>query len=126
MIAEALRAGSRRAANESSLHGVSPKPARRRRDRRAANFRLLRKAGEAASPDCPGARPGSHATSICPAPGAPILFTAPGAFYAEGKRRVKVVLSSAVLENDAGSVSRIFKKGLDKYDQGQYFMTIVI
>lgn len=64
---------------------------------RAANFRLLRKAGEAASPDCPGIRPGSHATSICPAPGAPILFTAPGAFYAKGKRRVKVVPSCAVL-----------------------------
>ena len=64
---------------------------------RATNFRLLRKAGEAASPDCPGIRPGSHATSICPAPDAPILFTAPGAFHSKGKRRVKVVPSSAVL-----------------------------
>ena len=30
-------------------------------------------------------------------PGAPILFTAPGAFYTKGKRRVKVVPSCAVL-----------------------------
>ena len=38
---------------------------------RAANFRLLRKAGEAASPDCPDIRSGSHATSICPSPRRP-------------------------------------------------------
>lgn len=64
---------------------------------RAANFRLLRKAGEAASPDCPDIRSGSHATSICPSPRRPYPLHGAGVFYAKGKRRVKVVPSCAVL-----------------------------
>ena len=77
-------------ASRRSWHGVDGDVVRQ-------NLRLLRKAGEAASPDCLGTSSGSHATSICSAPGAPILFTAPGALYAKGKRRVKVVPSCAVL-----------------------------
>ena len=48
-------------------------------------------------PTAPTSAPAATRPRSAPAPGAPILFTAPGVFYAKGKRKVKVVPSCAVL-----------------------------